>query len=80
MPYPNPADIARMKEDKNITLLEQPGLNVGYLSFNTEKKPLDDVKVRQALTYAVNKAIIKAVYRGAGRAAKEPDPADHVGL
>ncbi|STV85866.1 periplasmic dipeptide transport protein [Klebsiella michiganensis] len=44
-----------MKEDKNITLLEQPGLNVGYLSFNTEKKPLDDVKVRQALTYAVNK-------------------------
>lgn len=31
MPYPNPADIARMKEDKNITLLEQPGLNVGYL-------------------------------------------------
>ncbi len=62
MPYPNPADIARMKEDKNITLLEQPGLNVGYLSFNTEKKPLDDVKVRQALTYAVNKeAIIKAV-------------------
>lgn len=62
MPYPNPADIARMKEDKNITLLEQPGLNVGYLSFNTEKKPLDDVKVRQALTYAVNKAIIKAVY------------------
>lgn len=37
MPYPNPADIARMKEDKNINLLEQPGLNVGYLSFNTEK-------------------------------------------
>ena len=75
MPYPNPADIARMKEDKNITLLEQPGLNVGYLSFNTEKKPLDDVKVRQALTYAVNKeAIIKAVYQGAGQAAKNLIP------
>ena len=75
MPYPNPADIARMKEDKSITLLEQPGLNVGYLSFNTEKKPLDDVKVRQALTYAVNKeAIIKAVYQGAGQAAKNLIP------
>lgn len=71
MPYPNPADIARMKQDKNINLLEQAGLNVGYLSFNTEKKPFDDVKVRQALTYAVNKeAIIKAVYRGAGVAAR----------
>ena len=75
MPYPNPADIARMKEDKNINLLEQPGLNVGYLSFNTEKKPLDNVKVRQALTYAVNKeAIIKAVYQGAGQSAKNLIP------
>lgn len=75
MPYPNPADIARMKQDKNINLLEQAGLNVGYLSFNTEKKPFDDVKVRQALTYAVNKeAIIKAVYQGAGVAAKNLIP------
>jgi len=75
MPYPNPADIARMKQDKNINLMEQAGLNVGYLSFNTEKKPFDDVKVRQALTYAVNKeAIIKAVYQGAGTAAKNLIP------
>ncbi|WP_250131529.1 ABC transporter substrate-binding protein, partial [Serratia marcescens] len=62
MPYPNPADIARMKQDKSINLMEQPGLNVGYLSFNVEKKPLDNLKVRQALTMAVNKqAIIDAV-------------------
>ncbi|EAM5987115.1 ABC transporter substrate-binding protein [Salmonella enterica subsp. enterica serovar Montevideo] len=75
MPYPNPADIARMKEDKNINLMEQAGLNVGYLSYNVQKKPLDNVKVRQALTYAVNKeAIIKAVYQGAGVAAKNLIP------
>ncbi len=37
MPYPNPADIASMKKDSKINLMEQPGLNVGYLSFNTEK-------------------------------------------
>ncbi|RFT78582.1 dipeptide ABC transporter periplasmic-binding protein DppA [Serratia marcescens] len=75
MPYPNPADIARMKQDKSINLLEKPGLNVGYLSFNTEKKPLDNVKVRQALTMAVNKqAIIDAVYQGAGQAAKNLIP------
>ncbi|MEE3652146.1 MULTISPECIES: dipeptide ABC transporter periplasmic-binding protein DppA [unclassified Brenneria] len=75
MPYPNPADLARMKQDKNITLLEKPGLNVGYLAFNVQKKPLDNVKVRQALTYAVNKsAIIDAVYQGAGQAAKNLIP------
>lgn len=75
MPYPNPADIARMKQDKSINLMEMPGLNVGYLSYNVQKKPLDDVKVRQALTYAVNKdAIIKAVYQGAGVSAKNLIP------
>ncbi len=25
MPYPNPADIARMKQDKSINLMEMPG-------------------------------------------------------
>lgn len=75
MPYPNPADIARMKQDKTINLMEQPGLNVGYLSFNVEKKPLDNVKVRQALTMAVNKqAIVDAVYQGAGQTAKNLIP------
>jgi len=75
MPYPNPADIARMKQDKTINLMEQPGLNVGYLAFNVEKKPLDNLKVRQALITAVNKpAIIEAVYQGAGQPAKNLIP------
>lgn len=75
MPYPNPADIAKMKQNKDIQLLEQPGLNVGYISFNVEKKPLDNQKVRQALSMAVNKdAIIEAVYQGAGQKAKNLIP------
>ncbi|MEN6052783.1 ABC transporter substrate-binding protein, partial [Pseudomonas aeruginosa] len=75
MPYTNPADIAKMKQNKDIQLLEQPGLNVGYISFNVEKKPLDNQKVRQALSMAVNKdAIIEAVYQGAGQKAKNLIP------
>ncbi|MGL5045364.1 MAG: ABC transporter substrate-binding protein, partial [Plesiomonas sp.] len=75
MPYPNPADLAQMKQDPQINLLTQEGLNVGYLAFNTEKKPFDNVKVRQALNYAVNKeAIIAAVFQGAGTVAKNPLP------
>ncbi|MCK8292671.1 ABC transporter substrate-binding protein, partial [Erwinia amylovora] len=75
MPYPNPAELARMREDKNINLMQIPGLNVGYLSFNTEKKPLDNLKVRQALTMSVNKkAMIEAVYQGAGQSAKNLIP------
>lgn len=75
MPYPNPADIASIKKDPNITLLQQEGLNVGYLAFNTEKKPFTDVRVRQALNMATNKqAIIDAVFQGAGKIAKNPIP------
>ncbi|PJG85271.1 ABC transporter substrate-binding protein [Conservatibacter flavescens] len=75
MPYPNPADIEKMKTDSEINLLKEAGLNVGYLHFNVQKKPFDDVKVRQALNYAVNKeAILTSVYQGAGQVAKNPIP------
>ncbi len=75
MPYPNPADLDIIRKDPNITVLEQPGLNVGYLAYNTQKKPFDDVRVRKAINMAINKkAIIDAVYLTTGVAAKNPIP------
>ena len=75
MPYPNPADLEAMRNHPDIQVLEQEGLNVGYLAFNTEKEPFTDARVRQALNIAVNKeAIIDAVFQGAGRVAKNPMP------
>jgi dipeptide transport system substrate-binding protein len=75
MPYPNPADLDAMKKDANVQVLEQPGLNVGYLAFNVQKKPFDDKRVRQALNMAIDKkAIVDAVFLGAGVPAKNPIP------
>ena len=75
MPYPNPADLPAIKKEPALKVLEQPGLNIGYLAFNTTKKPFDDKRVRQALNMAINKkAIIDAVYPGIGVAAKNPIP------
>src|ERR1700704_1308824 len=75
MPYPNPADLEAIKKDANVTILEQPGLNIGYLAFNTQKKPFDDVRVRKAISMAIDKkAIIDAVYLSTGIAAKNPIP------
>jgi len=75
MPYPNPADIEAMKSDSDINMLEQEGLNVGYLAFNTEKAPFTDKRVRQALNMAINKdAIIDVIFQGAGKKAKNPIP------
>ena len=75
IPYPNPADIAEMQRDPDINVMEQEGLNVGYLAYNTEKKPFDDPKVRKALNMAINKeAIIDVVFQGSGKVAKNPIP------
>jgi dipeptide transport system substrate-binding protein len=75
MPYPNPADVPAMRKDANVVVMEQPGLNVGYLAYNTTKKPFDDVRVRKAVNMAINKqAIVDAVYLGTGIAAKNPIP------
>ena len=75
MPYPNPADLQEMRDNPEVVLLEQEGLNVGYLAFNTERAPFDNVLVRQALTMAIDKdAIIDVVFQGAGVAATNPIP------
>ena len=72
---PEPADLDAIRKDPKIQVLEQPGLNVGYLAYNTTKKPFDDVRVRKAINMAINKkAIIDAVYLTTGVAAKNPIP------
>ena len=56
-------------------LLEQAGLNIGYLAMNAKKPPFDKVEVRQAIAMAIDRdAILKEVYQGAGQKAKNPIP------
>ncbi|MBN3727063.1 ABC transporter substrate-binding protein [Burkholderia sp. Ac-20379] len=75
MSYPRPADIATLKADANLAMPSQPGFNLGYLAYNVQHKPLDNLAVRQALDMAINKkAIIESVYQGAGQAADAPVP------
>ncbi|MCT7374455.1 ABC transporter substrate-binding protein [Chelativorans salis] len=75
MPYPNPADIESLKSNDQLTVMQQEGLNVGYLAYNTQQEPFDKVEVRKALNMAINKeAILDAVFQGAGQIAKNPIP------
>jgi dipeptide transport system substrate-binding protein len=72
---PNPADLAAMKADANVNVLEQAGLNIGYMAMNVQKPPFDKVEVRKAIAMAIDRdAILKEVYQGAGQKAKNPIP------
>ena len=72
---PNPADLADMGKNPDIQLLEQAGLNIGYMAMNAQKKPFDNPEVRRAIAMAIDRdAILKEVYQGAGQKAKNPIP------
>jgi dipeptide transport system substrate-binding protein len=75
MAYPNPADVAAMKDSPEVVVMEQEGLNVGYLAYNTNVAPFDNANVRKALNMAIDKqSIIDVVFQGSGQIAKNPIP------
>ncbi|MDN7177208.1 ABC transporter substrate-binding protein [Caballeronia sp. SEWSISQ10-4 2] len=75
MSYPRPADIAAIRADPSLQMPSQVGFNLGYLAYNTTKKPLDTLAVRRALDMSINKrAILESVYQGGGRLATNPMP------
>ena len=62
-----PDNIAQLKEDPTFTFMEQPGPHIWWVTINTQMAPFDDVRVRQALNYAVNKeAIVTQILQSTG--------------
>ena len=73
--FPSAEDLPAMRATDGIKLIQQAGLNVGYLALNTQKKPFDNKYVRQAMNYAIDQnEIIAAVYGDQGQVAKNPLP------
>ncbi|HPP62609.1 MAG TPA: ABC transporter substrate-binding protein [Anaerolineales bacterium] len=68
--------VEAFRNNPDYTVLEEPSFfnYVGF--FNTVKKPLDNVKVRQALSYAIPyDDIIKIAVKGLGTQSRGPVPA-----
>lgn len=75
MSEPQPQDLEQIKAIKNAKLLSTEGINVSYIAFNTQKKPFDNLKVREALSLAMNqKAYLDLIFKSQGTAAKNPIP------
>jgi ABC-type transport system substrate-binding protein len=68
-----PDHIEKLKADPSVELIETRLNSLIYLGFNCAKAPLDEVKVRQALSHAVNKEeILAAALGGTGQVAFAP--------
>lgn len=64
---------ARPELNKNIALYKELGNNYTYLGFNLKRKPFDDIRVRQAINYAIDKQeIIDGVLLGLGEPVASP--------
>ncbi|MGL4568652.1 MAG: glutathione ABC transporter substrate-binding protein [Fusobacteriaceae bacterium] len=62
-----------IRNNPNLELLRKPSISLTYLGFNTEKAPFNDVRVRKAINYAVDKqSIIDVVLSGGGNIATSP--------
>lgn len=58
-----PVEYDSLAQEKGIKIQEIPGLNVAYLSMQTQKAPLDDLRVREAIWHSIDKQqLIKVVY------------------
>jgi peptide/nickel transport system substrate-binding protein len=61
------ADLPALQRDKRVKVLLAPSNRTIFIAINTQRSMLDDVRVRQALNYAVDKkAIIDSILFGAG--------------
>jgi peptide/nickel transport system substrate-binding protein len=68
-----PGHIVKLQEAAGVILEEVTLNSLIYLGFNCKQPPLDDVKVRRALSHAVNKAeIVEAALGGLGEEAFAP--------
>jgi dipeptide transport system substrate-binding protein len=72
---PKPQDVLDAKNDKSLKVSETPAFMTAFVALNTEKKPLDNPKVRQALNMAFDRTTyMKTVFENTGTAAVNPYP------
>ena len=66
----SPDAVKRLEQDPNLQVKAFDGSNVVLLTLNTSSPPLDNVKLRQAIAYAVDRdSIVKQLLLGYGKIA-----------
>lgn len=66
----SPDAVKRLEQDPNLQVRAFPGSNVVLLTINTSSPPLDNVRVRKAIAYAIDReSLIKNLLLGFGKIA-----------
>jgi peptide/nickel transport system substrate-binding protein len=59
--------ISKLESDSNLNIVTDETLRLYFLFVNNEKAPLDDIRVRQAINYAINREqIVDSALEGIG--------------
>jgi ABC-type transport system substrate-binding protein len=72
---PNPTNISAdtfntLGKNPNLQIVQSDGSNIRYIGFNVSGKPLDNVKIRQAIAYAIDREkIIRELLSGQAKVA-----------
>ena len=75
MDYVQPRDVAAVKADKNVVVLDVPSLADFAYQLNHTKPPFDNKALRQAVAYALDlEQIVKGVWLNVGVPANGPIP------
>lgn len=71
-----PDSVTVIQENADLTYEQGPSLHYWFIQLNTTAKPFDDVRVRQAANYAVDKeGLTRDVLQGSAQPATQPLPA-----
>jgi peptide/nickel transport system substrate-binding protein len=67
---PDWSSFASLKETEGVEAVTFPSTQIDYLAFNQQRKPFDDVHVRRAIAYAIDReSLVDAVLFGNGETA-----------
>ncbi len=75
-----PQDIATIEGNAELQIIDRPAFNVAYVGFNIATKPTDDVKVREAIAFGLDRqSVVDNFYTGRGVVATQFMPPELVG-
>lgn len=70
----DPNDVRTLEKSK-MAVIKNAGMNINYMGFLCNKKPFNDVRVRRAISMAINREeVVKYLYQGYAQVANGPLP------